>query len=56
MIVSDEEEPEPSMDTYDQLASEENDPEELRSAELADLTDLDFDDGEAPVEKSGKER
>ena len=56
VIVSDEEEPEPSMDTYDQLASEENDPEELRSAELADLTDLDFDDGEAPVEKSGKER
>lgn len=50
----DEEEEEPSMDTYEKLASEENDAEELKSAELSNLTDLDFDDGEAPVKTDEK--
>ena len=51
VIMSEEEEEEPSMETYEKLASEENDTEELKSAELKDLTDLDFDDGEAPVKE-----
>ena len=48
VIQSEDEEPEPSMETFDKLASEENDSEELKSAEL-DLTSMDFDDGEAPL-------
>ena len=49
--MSEDEEEEQSMETYEKLASEENDTEELKSAELKDLTDLDFDDGEAPVKE-----
>ena len=57
VIQPEDEEEVQSMETYEQLASEENDTEELRSAELADFSELDFDDGEAPVgesKKSGK--
>ena len=56
VIMSDGEEEESSMNTYEQLASEENDTEELRSAELSDLTDLDFDDGEAPAKTDDPEK
>ena len=47
VIQSEDEDPEPSMETFDKLAAEENDTEELKSAEL-DFSSMDFDDGEAP--------
>ena len=49
-----EEEPEAAPDTYNKLVSEENDPEELKSAEIKDLSELDFDDGEEPLPRDGK--
>ena len=52
VIRSEEEEEVPTMDTYEQLASEENDSEELKSAEIGNLSDLDFDDGETPLGES----
>ncbi len=55
VIMSDDEEEEESMETYNKLASEENDAEELKSAELQNLTELDFDDGEAPMDESSKD-
>ena len=51
VIRSEEEEEVPTMDTYEQLASEENDSKELKSAEIGNLSDLDFDDGETPEDE-----
>ena len=56
VIMSEDEEEEQTMETYEKLASEENDTEELKSAELPDLSELDFDDGEAPADQGGKGR